>query len=540
MQFKEQLNLLMEKIYTTKPHYIRCLKPNDENLSDRLNRPRLAEQLRYGGVLEAVRVARSGFPVRLSHSDFCSRYRQICNPTSGDLSSLPLTLTSALNDAKTFCEKLLNLILQFYPFEETKMNERQLSNYKEWRGAIDIPSQSIQLGISKVFFRKEAHDILESRRSRRIIFSVKLIQQVWKSRIIRSIFLSKLWGIKTIQRYYRGFIARKKLLIIRRNSAAVKIQALYRKSSAVYKYCLFMSSLVLLQNSCRRKRSYKVYIKLKQDKAVIQLQRFFRMGPVYLRFKRLRRAVIAIQCSSRRGHAKNILKAYRLEAKDIGKLKQSNEALKAEIEFLREHSLKVKAETQVKLEHQAVVEKNQIIEKLESELTAMQEKLKSVEEELSNARLEIRELSSKQTNVAKPEIKDASSTQKLKIQEEELKKYRDDFVKVYSCFEVFHNDAIDSVPSLLKHIKTIEAQYLALQYQNMSRVMSNEYSTQDSMDLIAANKAVIADLQLEIEKLRSQNEELNLQLQERPFLEVRMLSEDLAAECNILTIYCIF
>ena len=66
LQFKEQLTLLMEKIYTTKPHYIRCLKPNDANTSDNYARPRVAEQLRYGGVLEAVRVARSGFPGRLS------------------------------------------------------------------------------------------------------------------------------------------------------------------------------------------------------------------------------------------------------------------------------------------------------------------------------------------------------------------------------------------------------------------------------------------------------------------------------------------
>lgn len=59
-QFREQLLSLMEKIYSTTPHYIRCLKPNDENVPDNFNRNRTTEQLRYGGVLEAVRVARSG------------------------------------------------------------------------------------------------------------------------------------------------------------------------------------------------------------------------------------------------------------------------------------------------------------------------------------------------------------------------------------------------------------------------------------------------------------------------------------------------
>lgn len=44
----------MGKIHQTRPHYIRCLKPNDQNVPDALDRARLTEQLRYGGVLEAV------------------------------------------------------------------------------------------------------------------------------------------------------------------------------------------------------------------------------------------------------------------------------------------------------------------------------------------------------------------------------------------------------------------------------------------------------------------------------------------------------
>ncbi|CAM9387457.1 unnamed protein product, partial [Sphacelaria rigidula] len=66
-QFKEQLHHLMEMIRDTRPHYIRCIKPNDSAEPDEVNRVRVMEQLRYGGVLEAVRVARSGYPVRLPH-----------------------------------------------------------------------------------------------------------------------------------------------------------------------------------------------------------------------------------------------------------------------------------------------------------------------------------------------------------------------------------------------------------------------------------------------------------------------------------------
>ncbi|KAG5183737.1 P-loop containing nucleoside triphosphate hydrolase protein [Tribonema minus] len=76
-QFKEQLHNLMDMIRDTRPHYIRCVKPNDQAQPDLINRPRVMEQLRYGGVLEAVRVARSGFPVRLPHKEFYARYRPL-------------------------------------------------------------------------------------------------------------------------------------------------------------------------------------------------------------------------------------------------------------------------------------------------------------------------------------------------------------------------------------------------------------------------------------------------------------------------------
>ena len=74
MQFKKQLASLLVKVSATHPHYVRCLKPNDTNEPKRFSRARVTEQLRYGGVLEAVRVARAGFPVRLPHADFFARY----------------------------------------------------------------------------------------------------------------------------------------------------------------------------------------------------------------------------------------------------------------------------------------------------------------------------------------------------------------------------------------------------------------------------------------------------------------------------------
>ena len=73
-QFSEQLKSLRERIDKTTPHYIRCLKPNDDLVPDDFEPKNIVEQLRCGGVLEAVRVSRAGYPTRYPHDVFLARY----------------------------------------------------------------------------------------------------------------------------------------------------------------------------------------------------------------------------------------------------------------------------------------------------------------------------------------------------------------------------------------------------------------------------------------------------------------------------------
>ena len=73
-QFSSQLKLLRSRIDTTMPHYIRCLKPNDDLVPDFFEPKNVVEQLRCGGVLEAVRVSRAGYPTRYPHDVFMARY----------------------------------------------------------------------------------------------------------------------------------------------------------------------------------------------------------------------------------------------------------------------------------------------------------------------------------------------------------------------------------------------------------------------------------------------------------------------------------
>lgn len=94
-QFSAQLRQLREKIETTAPHYVRCLKPNSQLVPDKFMPGIIADQLRCAGVLEAVRVSRVGYPQRYTHANFVQRYRM---------------LAIKGKSGKNECDKLINSI----------------------------------------------------------------------------------------------------------------------------------------------------------------------------------------------------------------------------------------------------------------------------------------------------------------------------------------------------------------------------------------------------------------------------------------------
>lgn len=54
----------MAVLSTTRPHYVRCIKPNDEKLPFTFEPKRAIQQLRACGVLETVRISAAGYPSR--------------------------------------------------------------------------------------------------------------------------------------------------------------------------------------------------------------------------------------------------------------------------------------------------------------------------------------------------------------------------------------------------------------------------------------------------------------------------------------------
>ncbi|ONM05602.1 myosin1 [Zea mays] len=73
MKFKGQLFQLMQRLESTTPHFIRCIKPNNLQLPAIYEQGLVLQQLKCCGVLEVVRISRSGYPTRMTHQKFARR-----------------------------------------------------------------------------------------------------------------------------------------------------------------------------------------------------------------------------------------------------------------------------------------------------------------------------------------------------------------------------------------------------------------------------------------------------------------------------------
>ncbi|KAJ5689505.1 Myosin type-2 heavy chain 2 [Penicillium macrosclerotiorum] len=96
---KEQLSSLMTQLHSTHPHFVRCILPNHKKRPKMLHAPLVLDQLRCNGVLEGIRIARTGFPNRLSFAEFRQRYEVLCQ-------NMPKGYVEGQSAARIMLEKL--------------------------------------------------------------------------------------------------------------------------------------------------------------------------------------------------------------------------------------------------------------------------------------------------------------------------------------------------------------------------------------------------------------------------------------------------
>ena len=161
---KEQLSSLMNQLHSTHPHFVRCILPNHKKRPKQFSAPLVLDQLRCNGVLEGIRIARTGFPNRLPFAEFRQRYEVLCrNMQTGYL--------EGQSAVQTMLEKL-DLDRSLYRVGLTKVFFRAgvLAELEEQRDALirDIMSrfQSIARGFTQ---RRIAHKRLYRAEATRII-----------------------------------------------------------------------------------------------------------------------------------------------------------------------------------------------------------------------------------------------------------------------------------------------------------------------------------------------------------------------------------
>ncbi|CCI41613.1 unnamed protein product [Albugo candida] len=245
-QFKEQLSDLLETLRQTNPHYVRCLKPNDSCSPELYDRDRVLHQLKCNGVMEAVRVARAGFPVRILHEEFLARYfslrfdkkrRTQANADTRGLSANSLviaTVRDLLQDVWVLMSKSL----------PAPNNSDEFASM--------CLAMGMQMGISKTFLKKKAYEQLEALRLQSIrkhmivVYSSIVCNHARRRflRLRRAIIV--LQSVYRLRKYQAQTRAHKRSVI---NAHAVKMQSFVRMVYYRTQYRKLVQAVRVLQ--CR-------------------------------------------------------------------------------------------------------------------------------------------------------------------------------------------------------------------------------------------------------------------------------------------------
>ncbi|OWM83071.1 hypothetical protein CDL15_Pgr011753 [Punica granatum] len=357
-RFKLQLQSLMETLSSTEPHYIRCVKPNNVLKPAIFENLNIIQQLRCGGVLEAIRISCAGYPTRRTFYEFLLRFGVLA----------PEVLDGNCDD-KVACQKILD-----------KMG---LKGY--------------QMGKTKVFLRAGQMAELDARRAEVLGNAAKIIQRQTRTYIARREFIAMRKAAIKLQTRWRGKLARILFEQMRREAAAVNIQKNFRRYVSRTSYLSTKSSAVTLQTGLRAMVSHKEFRFRKQTKAAICIQAHFRCHREYSYYQHLQKAALITQCGWRRRVARRELRKLKMAARETGALKEAKDKLEKRVEEL---SWRLQFEKRLRTDLEE--EKAQEAAKFQDALLALQKQL----EEANANIVKEREAARKAIEEAPPVIKE--------------------------------------------------------------------------------------------------------------------------------------
>ncbi|XP_072517688.1 unconventional myosin-Vb isoform X1 [Salminus brasiliensis] len=389
-QFRNSLHLLMETLNATTPHYVRCIKPNDNKEAFVFDSRRAVQQLRACGVLETIRISAAGYPSRWTYLDFYSRYRVLMKKK--DMTG---------GDKKQVCRNLLESLIK--------------------------DPDKFQFGKSKIFFRAGQVAYLEKLRADKFRFACIKIQKTVRGWLQRRRYLKIRKSAVTLQRYGRGYLARKYAEYLRLTRAALICQKQYRMVRVRRAYLTVRQAVITIQAFTRGMFTRRLYQEFLLHHKAIIIQRTVRGWLDRKKFRRARNAAIVIQCAYRRVLAKRQLKQLKIEARSAEHFKKLNVGMENKIVQLQ-RKMDDQSKEYKTLNEQLSVTNNALgteVNKLQKELETLRirkgdnTQLTSLQEELEKLRAALQE-----AHAQRKRLEEEYSSEKLGLEQrvEELEK----------------------------------------------------------------------------------------------------------------------
>ncbi|EYC34474.1 hypothetical protein Y032_0001g434 [Ancylostoma ceylanicum] len=293
-QFRDSLRDLMAVLGTTRPHYVRCIKPNDMKERFYFEPKRAIQQLRACGVLETVRISAAGFPTRWTYEEFARRYRVL----------YPEGKAMWRDKPRQFAEKACYKCL-----EEGKF----------------------ALGKNKIFFRTGQVAILERVRIETLSISAVIIQSCWRGFVARRRYQTMRKSLLTIQAATRAFLAVRRLFYLQMHRAAITIQTAYRRYICESRYRKLRCAVLAIQAQYRAAKVRAWVEKMRYEQSAIVIQKYWRGYLVRRSEIERRRKIILVQCCVRRWLAKRRLRELKIESRSVLHLQKLNTGLENKI-----------------------------------------------------------------------------------------------------------------------------------------------------------------------------------------------------------------
>ncbi|XP_008281237.1 unconventional myosin-Va isoform X1 [Stegastes partitus] len=388
-QFRNSLQMLMETLNATTPHYVRCIKPNDFKMAFSFDPKRAVQQLRACGVLETIRISAAGFPSRWTYQEFFSRYRVL------------MKQKDVLPDKKLTCRNVLEKLVQ--------------------------DQDKYQFGKTKIFFRAGQVAYLEKLRADKLRAACIRIQKTIRCWLARKKYLRKRCAAITIQRFTRGYQARCLVKFMRRTQAAIIIQKYQKMYVEKKRYRQKQAAALAMQTILRAYMARQKYQGLLRQASAVIIQKHIRGWLARCWYKRCLVSIVYLQCCIRRMKARRELKKLKIEARSVEHFKKLNKGMENKIMQLQRKIDEQHKENRVVNERLVGLETSYTAEseRMRGELS----RLRGVEEDAKNKANQVSSLLEELERLRK-EL--SATQQEKKTIEDWAQTYRDEMEKMVS------------------------------------------------------------------------------------------------------------